>query len=724
MGFPGINSSICIHTDSNSIAKNIEIQDRPGSSEFGEDISPPLELIPMACHICLATNSASAGRCPGRLDQRTVDDLRVFLQDMTRTIRSLVDRDNSICENDKVCATDCVNVETSMSLAMPSISLRKPLTLEVQSTQWYHGETVNVQGTFQPDRRVGNSRQATTGFCNQETKLPQTQDWICEDWPQEGQTQQESEDGFKKDNGKTLNSRMFEAHLSTGRSFSEEESQGHRFDANAIDTLRGFLEEMKNTIETWSNRFKLLIENHFISSRENAESIVGPLLSSELPAIAFGEPHLQLSFQDMDVDQVQGETTMVQSDHPDHEGTHINQVAHSDHMATESAPMWRNRIQECDHEEANVELPQPNDFHGDMSQLSQLDRLAKSNEGEKELPFLSPGRSNAREVVVQSSQVDHSEVIPMTQLDRRDLDGQFTHKLDTRNVDVFLPQMNQEHISVESAGRARDEEIQGTDNGESSNCIVELKAGSGNISEEKPVTAKHQKHEVQVVQSPDWLPEGWMTEIKIRVSGNSAGARDKYFFDPVTKRRFRSKKEVFCFLETGTLGRYKPRSRNKVDEEKAGRRLSSIVRKRKGRLATQSAGVPTKPLSLPSVSAPISSVSAPGISSSVLLPSRSGQPVEWVAYESFSSLPIPVFEHFPYLDKDSATVNGSKASSHGQWVFSNADPAWRPHPQRKDKCKAVDGSKDPTNLGCAGEGIDPSEKIVKHSAVGTRKIST
>ncbi|CAN6472178.1 unnamed protein product [Victoria cruziana] len=60
---------------------------------------------------------------------------------------------------------------------------------------------------------------------------------------------------------------------------------------------------------------------------------------------------------------------------------------------------------------------------------------------------------------------------------------------------------------------------------------------------------------------PDWLPEGWLIEFKVRTSGATAGTRDKYFYDPVSNRRFRSKKEVFCFLQTGKLGRYKPKVR-------------------------------------------------------------------------------------------------------------------------------------------------------------------
>ncbi|XP_062084961.1 methyl-CpG-binding domain-containing protein 5-like [Humulus lupulus] len=50
----------------------------------------------------------------------------------------------------------------------------------------------------------------------------------------------------------------------------------------------------------------------------------------------------------------------------------------------------------------------------------------------------------------------------------------------------------------------------------------------------------------------DWLPPGWTVEDRVRVSGASAGTTDRYYFDPISNRKFRSKKEVLYFLQTGT----------------------------------------------------------------------------------------------------------------------------------------------------------------------------
>lgn len=69
---------------------------------------------------------------------------------------------------------------------------------------------------------------------------------------------------------------------------------------------------------------------------------------------------------------------------------------------------------------------------------------------------------------------------------------------------------------------------------------------------------KSRRH-TEIIQSPDWLPTGWFTELKTRGGGSSAGTKDKYYYDPVTQRRFRSKIEVLSYLETGIIGRYKPK---------------------------------------------------------------------------------------------------------------------------------------------------------------------
>ncbi|KFK33990.1 hypothetical protein AALP_AA5G087600 [Arabis alpina] len=50
----------------------------------------------------------------------------------------------------------------------------------------------------------------------------------------------------------------------------------------------------------------------------------------------------------------------------------------------------------------------------------------------------------------------------------------------------------------------------------------------------------------------NWLPPGWTTQEKVRTSGTKAGTVDKFYYEPVTGRKFRSKTEVMYYVEHGT----------------------------------------------------------------------------------------------------------------------------------------------------------------------------
>lgn len=66
----------------------------------------------------------------------------------------------------------------------------------------------------------------------------------------------------------------------------------------------------------------------------------------------------------------------------------------------------------------------------------------------------------------------------------------------------------------------------------------------------------------RVLESPDWLPPGWVAKGKVRATGVTAGSLDRYYYDPVSGLQFRSKKEVLYFIETGTK-----RKRAKIMED-------------------------------------------------------------------------------------------------------------------------------------------------------------
>ncbi|KAK8485067.1 hypothetical protein V6N11_031087 [Hibiscus sabdariffa] len=75
----------------------------------------------------------------------------------------------------------------------------------------------------------------------------------------------------------------------------------------------------------------------------------------------------------------------------------------------------------------------------------------------------------------------------------------------------------------------------------------------------------------RVVAPESWLPPGWLIEDRVRSSGATAGVVDRYYFEPSSGRRFRSKKEVVYFLETGSP----PPKRKKGSEGSSSEGLST-----------------------------------------------------------------------------------------------------------------------------------------------------
>ncbi|KAG2299790.1 hypothetical protein Bca4012_011384 [Brassica carinata] len=60
----------------------------------------------------------------------------------------------------------------------------------------------------------------------------------------------------------------------------------------------------------------------------------------------------------------------------------------------------------------------------------------------------------------------------------------------------------------------------------------------------------------------NWLPPGWRVEDKVRTSGATAGSVDKYYYEPITGRKFRSRTEVLYYLEHGTSKKGSKKSDN------------------------------------------------------------------------------------------------------------------------------------------------------------------
>ncbi|XP_073271742.1 methyl-CpG-binding domain-containing protein 6-like isoform X1 [Primulina huaijiensis] len=69
------------------------------------------------------------------------------------------------------------------------------------------------------------------------------------------------------------------------------------------------------------------------------------------------------------------------------------------------------------------------------------------------------------------------------------------------------------------------------------------------LPEPTPKVARWRSME-EMAKRPEWLPEDWRIDLRVRTSGASTGLIDRYFFDP-SGRKFRSKHEVLHFLGTG-----------------------------------------------------------------------------------------------------------------------------------------------------------------------------
>ncbi|KAK4852465.1 hypothetical protein QYF36_024405 [Acer negundo] len=121
----------------------------------------------------------------------------------------------------------------------------------------------------------------------------------------------------------------------------------------------------------------------------------------------------------------------------------------------------------------------------------------------------------------------------------------------TNTNDQTLNNNNREPI------RDRQSTAPATSNGASESATTPEKtpqrrsaAAQSGTTADKPL---HRRSAVAAsTESPNWLPPGWKVEDRVRTSGATAGMVDKYYSDPSSGCRFRSKKEVLYFLEFGT----------------------------------------------------------------------------------------------------------------------------------------------------------------------------
>ncbi|XVF68768.1 hypothetical protein PTKIN_Ptkin11bG0027800 [Pterospermum kingtungense] len=85
----------------------------------------------------------------------------------------------------------------------------------------------------------------------------------------------------------------------------------------------------------------------------------------------------------------------------------------------------------------------------------------------------------------------------------------------------------------------------------------------------------------RIVAPETWLPAGWLVEDRVRTNGATAGMVDKYYIDPSSGRKFRSKKEVLYFLETGAPPPKKRKGTETPGSEEAPKGFSAGSKQKK-----------------------------------------------------------------------------------------------------------------------------------------------
>ncbi|XP_073142330.1 methyl-CpG-binding domain-containing protein 6-like [Henckelia pumila] len=101
---------------------------------------------------------------------------------------------------------------------------------------------------------------------------------------------------------------------------------------------------------------------------------------------------------------------------------------------------------------------------------------------------------------------------------------------------------------------------------------ISMVAPDDDLAEPTTKVVKRRSME-EMAKKPEWLPEDWKIDLRVRTSGASTGLIDRYFFDP-SGRKFRSKHEVLHFLGTGK--KLKRNADNVPSGSKKSKKPSSI----------------------------------------------------------------------------------------------------------------------------------------------------
>lgn len=459
--------------------------------------------------------------------------------------------------------------------------------------------------------------------------------------------------------------------------------------------LRSFLEEMKTTIQAWAERHNMIVQAKNGSTRAGADIEVVEAaaaaacspqhLDSVMGEIALGADGVSLTCskgQDIvviDLGEDEGcevpESNHALQNHDENGDSTCFVQKQVENSLPQAAQGETELVQPEEGKENENSLPQAVQVQTDVTSFS-LQQVAHQSPAQEVADKKEPPQE--LKVAFQSS-LPIPQVEPAQNQSHGDTDVEIPTTMDSREdtsatakVDVAVaPKVEQDEMEIRTPqGNSKSPVQEAADPPNDHDAPNDHDVG-------REIMLNPSRGRIDVVDSPEWLPKGWLTEVKTRDNGRK---RDKYYFDPISNRRFRTKREVFCFLETGKLGRYKKRKLIPVENPAVQTCNSCQAKIANGGETTAMASVTVNtsgPSNAPSITAPI------GIFSNVHMPFQPGQPSEWQFYESLTRFPFAVFDPFRYAD-----FNERKSA------YSRGPSSWPSQVDKNEPSKSVEKSKD------------------------------
>ena len=191
----------------------------------------------------------------------------------------------------------------------------------------------------------------------------------------------------------------------------------------------------------------------------------------------------------------------------------------------------------------------------------------------------------------------------------------------------------------------------------------------------------------------------------------------QYFIDPISQRRFRSRREVFAFIQRGNKhgsprGSSKAEPAMEVEEgsDKSPTEQSNEISQEKSTSeipfnqvgSNTELGAPhlasntsTQLVSDTSTQLAFDTSTQLAVTSSLptgaIIPPQPGQPSEWLVYENLANLPYPMYEQMRVMENNANKGDPNNATlAPWPWLFGNAEGLKRPFVDNKlDDKKAI-----------------------------------